>query len=155
MCDFLSALVMPSGDVRCEPMLDHHSHLVRYFGIRDDQQNLVVQRFAKVELLPNGHWLDPAKWKFNLDEQSEPDWWRGVADKAESRLRDIAAELIITDKRDIVVGGAWIIGKGGGLQKLVGGRLVAAPDADLRSASKRYFPNALALADGSLNGNAQ
>lgn len=135
MCRFLSAIVMPNGTVKCEPMLDSHSDLVRLFGLDDTADPSVVQRFAKVEFTPpadNTGMCDLDKWSLRVDEPTEPDWWLGVRDKAIASLRATVDRMIVRGERDIVVGGCWLVARGGRINKLTGGRIVGCePAADL------------------------
>jgi hypothetical protein len=141
MCGFLSAIAFKDGSVKCEPMLDHHSDLVRLFGLRDDAENEVVRRFAKVEFTPpagrDADWLDLYSWELVCDEHTEPEWWAGRCDKVLAAMRAQVESMIVRDKRDIVVGGCWILAPGAKITKLVSGRIVCAKGANMRVADMR------------------
>ena len=127
MCKFLSALVMPTGDVKCNPMIDSHSDLVSLFDINDTAAPGVVQRFAKVEFTPpddSAEFCNLDKWTLTVDEPTEPDWWIGVKDQALSTLHAIVERMIVRDHRRILVGGCWAIADGGRIDHLVQGRIV-------------------------------
>lgn len=126
MCEFLSALVLESGEVLTHPILDSHSDLALRYNIRDDDG---VQRFAKVELLPD-NWLDVDTWRFTLDEQSAPVWWDAVKDQAETKLRTKARNMILTSgTHALIADGVWILGGDVIVEHMVGGRIMAMQDS--------------------------
>jgi len=128
MCRFLSAIVMSTGNVKCEPMIDSHIQLLEYFGIADDVDPSIRQRFAKIEFIPpskQSDFLDLNKWELVVDEPTKPDWWFGVQDKVLSTMKNIVESMIIRDKRNIVIGGCWIIAKTGRIDHLIQGRIAA------------------------------
>src|SRR3990167_7995488 len=94
MCNFLSVLILRNGDIRHHPMLDSHADLVAYFNIPDATPFL--ERFAKAELTPE-NWLDPATWKWRIDEAVRPQWLDEVEAQAEKSARAIAQRMIITE----------------------------------------------------------
>ena len=135
MCQFLSALVLRNGDVLTHPLLDSHSDLVRYYQVPDDRTH--HQHFAKVELTPGDtdeSWLDPATWRFRLDEETAPGWWEDVKGAAEATLRDRAKAMIVTTgRKDLILEGCWILAgdaefadvRGGRIVRMLGGTLTA------------------------------
>jgi hypothetical protein len=121
--------VLKNGDVLTHPLLDSHTDLVRYFELPDT--TAYHQHFAKVELTP-ADWLDPATWRFRLDEDTAPGWWEDVATQVEATLRDRARSMIITTgRKDLILEGCWILAGdaefvdmlGGTLQRMDGGTL--------------------------------
>lgn len=128
MCQFFSALVLRNGDLRHHPMLDSHSDLVQYFGLRDDR--LGHDHFAKIELTPGDDWLDPATYRFRLDEETTPAWWNEVAVDAEAACRRVVERMIIrTGERRLIVDGCWIVGGDATLTDVRGGRLMRVQDS--------------------------
>lgn len=65
------------------------------------------------------------KWELVVDEPTKPDWWFGVQDKVLSTMKNIVESMIIRDKRNIVIGGCWIIAKTGRIDHLIQGRIAA------------------------------
>jgi len=125
MCRFLSALVLPSGEVLTHPMLDSHADLVTRFKLRDE-----VGRFAKVELVPGEDWLDPWTWTLHLDEPTAPEWWDRVAEQAESTLRTRAEAMVLRDgEHRLIIDGCWIVGGTAKLYDVRGGRIVCVRDS--------------------------
>ena len=126
MCQFLSALVLRNGDVLTHPLLDSHSDLVRYYQVPDDRTH--HQHFAKVERTPGDtdeSWLDPATWRFRLDEETAPGWWEDVKGAAEATLRDRAKAMIVTTgRKDLILEGCWILAGDAEFADVRGGRIV-------------------------------
>jgi hypothetical protein len=126
MCNFLSGIALKNGDVLTHPMLDSHSDLVRYFKLPDTVA--YVERFAKVELTP-ADWMDPATWRFRLDEEMVPAWWEDVAAKVEQTLRSIAGRMIIRGEHELLVDGCWIIGGEAKVRDVRSGRIMRVQDS--------------------------
>ena len=93
MCQFLSAIVLQSGEVLTHPMLDSHADIIKRYNINDTDHR---QRFAKVELIPDD-WMNVDTWTFKLDEDTKPDWWDDIAVKVESTLRTRSSNMILRD----------------------------------------------------------
>ena len=122
MCNFLSALVLRNGDVLTHPMLDSHSDLVTYFKLPDTDAH--ITHFAKVELMPVD-WMDPATWKWAVDEPTIPSWWEDVAGQAESTLRAKATRMILRDgEHRLIVDGCWIVGGTASVRDVRAGRIM-------------------------------
>src|ERR1041384_2010222 len=108
MCNFLSALGLPNGDVLHHPMLDSHGDLVTYFKMPDE--SAFVRRFTKHELVPVD-WIDPATWRFVTDEPTRPDWLTDEIEREiERKMRAVASRMILRDgEHRLIVDGCWII----------------------------------------------
>ena len=128
MCEFLSALLLESGELLTHPMLDSHSDLVHYFKIRDDD---LRQRFAKIELTPGNNWLDPDTWAWRLDEPTRPDWLTEDAEAgAARRLRDRARRMILSGgEHTLIVDGCWIVGGSALVRDVRAGRILRVQDS--------------------------
>ncbi len=126
MCNFLSAVALPNGEIKWHWALDSHSDIVRYYGLRDDAENLLVQRFAKVELIPD--WSDPAdeaRWKFEIDEPTKPAWWDGVAERVEETMRRILrARILKTGRTDMILDDVWVVCGDAEIGEMRSGRIV-------------------------------
>ena len=128
MCNFLSALIVRNGDILTHPMLDSHHDLVTYFKLPDSNGH--IPRFVKVELTPTDNWLDPATWKWQVDEETLPRWWEdGLAVQAEAALRRRAKSMIVTDDRTLIVDGCWIVGGKAKIRDVRSGRIVRVQDS--------------------------
>ena len=127
MCQFLSAIVLKNGDVLTHPMLDSHSDLVTYYRLPDT--TAYHQHFAKVELTPVD-WMDPATWRFRLDEDTAPGWWADVAERVEATLRARADKMILrTGETRLIVEGCWIVGGDAVVCDVRAGRLLRVADS--------------------------
>ena len=126
MCNFLSAIITPTGDVLWHPMVDSHSDLVRIFKLNDDKKG----RFAKVELLPGDHLLDVDKWMWHIDEETRPTWLDDIERMAEKTLRAIAKNIIHVDETlDLIVDGCHIFGGKTAVESVRGGRVISIGDS--------------------------
>ena len=90
MCKFLSAIVLPSGDVIADPEhTDSHEHLILAHGLKDAS----IEDLCRVEFLPGA---DPAEvdgYTLQVD-QEEPSWWETTRDGALARLREMVARMV-------------------------------------------------------------
>lgn len=113
MCNFLSALVKKNGDVLCNPVLNHHSELISYYGLRDTSRLDLGREFVRVEFVPPSPSAvrDFKKYKFRLDENRNPSWWNEtLEDKVKSKLRTILKNMVLDDGKDhYKIGGCWIV----------------------------------------------
>ena len=121
MCNFLSGLGLRDGTVLTDALLDSHAELFVRFAVPDTAAHAV-----KWELTPpaeDAQWIDVDLWQFRLDEESAPVWWEDVAPKVETAARSVARRMVVTDRTiPIVTSGCHIVGPGGVIQDLRGGR---------------------------------
>jgi hypothetical protein len=140
MCNFLSAIITPKGDVLWHPMVDSHSELVRLFDLKDTK----VGKFAKVELTPGDNWLDVSKWNWRIDENTRPAWLDDVESQAEKKLRAIAKSMLIVDEtRDLIVDGCYILGGKAVVNEIKAGRILSVRD----SATINYVRDSATIKD--------
>jgi hypothetical protein len=126
MCNFLSAIITPKGDILWHPMVDSHSQLVRLFKLKDDKPG----RFVKVELTPGEHLLDVSKWTWTVDKFERPMWLDDVEKSAEKNLRSIAkGMLIVNEHRDLIVDGCWIVAGNSTVNEILAGRVISIGDS--------------------------
>jgi len=134
MCQFLSAIVLQTGSVLCEPMIDSHETLMKLFRVHERQDAPPdCQKFVRVEFAPPiGDDGRPAYFAFEqyslrLDESATPSWWtKELQDTVRGVLIDRLRVMLITDdSRLVLVGGAWLLGDGAKVEQLIGGRVLA------------------------------
>lgn len=108
MCQYLSALVVPNGDVIYNDATDSHEDLVQWAGLVDDGK----ERFARVEFAPKAEndLPDINKYVFKLDQDTRPSWFSDELEKqVVARLRVIAERNIITKDNAFLLGGVWVV----------------------------------------------
>jgi uncharacterized protein YjbI with pentapeptide repeats len=126
MCNFMSGIVLKTGDIICEPdFTDSHEDLIQFAKINDNETALHGQFLCRFEFIPPKNTetiLDLATWELKADENVIPDWWDTV--KVRKYCERKVNSMFITDARDIVFGGCWILsGNSASLKKLVSGRI--------------------------------
>jgi hypothetical protein len=121
MCDFLSGVTLPNGDVLTHPMLDSHADLCTYYHIHDT----LPDRLVKWELKPND-WMDASAWDFAPDQDTLPTWWTpDVAADTERIARARATAMILRDgEHRLIVDGCWIVGGCAVVRDVRAGRIV-------------------------------
>lgn len=134
MCQFLSAIVLQTGSVLCEPMIDSHETLIKLFRVHERQDAPPdCQKFVRVEFTPptGGDGVPDYfafdKYKLRLDESATPSWWtKELQDAVRGVLIERLRAMLITDNsRPVLVAGAWMLGDGAKVEKLIGGRVLA------------------------------
>ena len=117
MCKFLSAIKTRTGALYCNPLLDSHEDIIDYFGLNDG----LMQHLVRLEFRPDERkdLVDIAKYKLIIDELDVPKWFDDeMKEKTISELTVIVKNLIVTEDRKILVGGAYIIASGN-IKKLI------------------------------------
>ena len=108
MCQFLSAIVTQTGNVLQDEYTDNHEDLILQFHLDDSCREPV--RWVRVEFKPGEDFLDADSYVLDLDESTAPDWWDGRMEAARRALRCIVKKMIVNGKKDILLGGAWMLG---------------------------------------------
>ena len=121
MCHFLSALIHPSGELVCRPDLtDSHEDLIEMIQIRDDGSGA----FVRLEYLPpddpSTTW-DLDTWLFKVDQEDTPDWFD--PDLAKQKCREKIQRMIITENRDLLLGGCYIVAGDARIKKVKNARI--------------------------------
>jgi len=115
MCNFLSALVFSDGKIFSDPEhTDSHSDLIRVRGL-DDSLPLETRGWIRVEFKPdNNDTLDqPEMYKLTVDELAAPAWFDdAMRFDITERLREQVEKMIVRDRREILLGGCWILARG-------------------------------------------
>ncbi len=129
MCNFLSGWVLRTGDVLCEPMLDSHEELAKWFNIkRDDGHNAIRWEFSPTEKDGVRQFFDFDSYSFRIDEKETPSWFdeerrEATINAAKKVLRSM---VVSDDSRLILLGKAIFAGDGAKIARAIGCRLLAA-----------------------------
>ena len=123
MCCFFSALYTRTGDLLWHWCTDHHSDLMRIFKLKDEQE----QHFVRVEFTPPEDLatiVDVDTWKFRLDEERTPGWFDAEAKAAAiAKLKGVVSSHIVTDARDVLTDGPWVLADGANVNTILSGRI--------------------------------
>ena len=107
MCQFLSVIVLPNGDIVADPEhTNNHEDLIAAYHLRDS-----IESICRVEFTPGEDPADVNGYSLRID-QEEPSWWPSVRESVLARLRVMIESMIVTDVRTLLLGGSWIITKG-------------------------------------------
>ena len=109
MCNFMSAIVLPDGDVYCRPeVTDSHEDLICALGLEDSGG----EEFARVEFVPqDNNYLDVDTYKLKLDQHIRPSWFDDkLEEKTVARLRVVIERAIERGKGGFALG-ELVIGK--------------------------------------------
>jgi len=127
MCNFLSAIFTRDGRLFCQPQYtDSHSDLMAAYGIKERQTDAPVQQFVRLELIPPEPFvLDMAKWQETIDEHEVPAWFDNAKRfDAFEQMREIIINAVITDTRDMLLGGFYILADKALIREMRGSRVV-------------------------------
>ena len=115
MCQFLSALVLRDGTILSrEDVTDSHEILIKWYSqqghdLRDDRE--FNSRFVRVEYAPKfaQDAGDLNNYRLVVDEQTEPAWFAAHSEEVARALRRKVKRCIVSDSRDLLIGGPWIL----------------------------------------------
>ena len=111
MCQFLSAIIMKSGDILCDPEhTDSHEDLILANNLNDGKTSFFHQSFCRVEFLPPPNFKNIAnldKWKLKLNENERPQWYK--EDEIRRRMQNIVKRMFISGRRQMLLGGYHIL----------------------------------------------
>jgi hypothetical protein len=128
MCHFLSAIFCKNGDLICQPeYTDGHEDLIAWAGLKDDGSPLSKRGWVRVEFTPPADhetWTHLSKWTLTIDEQGDPPKWFD-ADKARGACAAVVERMFVKKEQPVLLGGCWIVCKGGKIGTLRMGRIVA------------------------------
>ena len=127
MCNFLSALVLKSGEVVCSPEhSDSHEDLIDAAELSDNGNG----GFARVEYLPRDRYDKLDKYEFVVDEITKPDWFtEEVKQRTIEILKARVSRMIVSDKKKILLGGCYVLTDGADVGKIKNSRILAACDS--------------------------
>ena len=127
MCQFFSALyTRPNGNKPGELLwhwaTDSHTDIMAIHKIKEAREG----NFVRVEFTPPtpDKVTDIKAWNFRLDEERTPSWFD--ADEQEScieKLRRLVAKFIVTDEREVLVDGPWVLAKEAKINRLISARV--------------------------------
>jgi len=130
VCNFLSAIVTQGGRVFANPeATDSHEDLVKSFGLKDDTS---ARLWCRVEFSP----MEPAdlpypeRYRLQLDEESSVPWWNeDVAAQVVADLSSMVRAMLVSDSREILAGGCWILHGNAQVSVVHDARIVAMLDS--------------------------
>jgi hypothetical protein len=120
MCKFKSALVLQSEEIIRSPYTESHEDLVDMSGLKDNGLS-----FVRIEFVPkNQEFGNVNAYQLKLDQQCAPEWWTyEVVERTTERMRDIIRGMIISENRNILIGGQYILANGK-INKIVNSHIV-------------------------------
>lgn len=133
MCKFLSAIVLRTREILCNPEVDSHEILINVFKVSESTIPASMQNFIRVEFTPPVHdgkpdYFDVENYTLRVDEKSTPSWFD--TDMKETTIRElhkILRRMIVTDpNRTLFIGGAYIFGPGANVRYAPRTRILAA-----------------------------
>jgi len=123
MCEFVSAIVKPNGDLVCRPEAsDSHTDLLAHAGIVDR----TCDTACCVEFFPDDKTdiFEPAKYVLRVDQGRRPSWYSEEMEaRTRESLRDRVRRMVITEDREIILGGCWLVAPGVTIERAVGCRI--------------------------------
>lgn len=136
MCEFLSAIVMRSGDILTHDATDSHELLAKHFKLKEHRDSdKGVNGWVKVEFCPPNYEYDqPDKYALRLDEDSAPAWWDAeMVEKVTTSLRAMIERMIVSANEELLLGGRHIVASGSRVDMLVGGTAIAYGSSTVRA----------------------
>jgi hypothetical protein len=111
MCRWASAIVTRSGEIYFNPLTDSHSDLITLYKLKEGKNH---DNFIRVEFYPSeGKHDDLKSYVLKVDETRTPGWFDDERKaNTEKYLRDSIERMVVRDKRELLLGGAWILSKG-------------------------------------------
>lgn len=108
MCKFKSGVILKGRIVLAPKGNESHQNLLESLGIDDTFSN-ASRRFVRVELTPpNGNKAAPIEqWKYNVDQDIVPDWYEEDPEKYEREMREVVAEYMKDELKNMICGYDW------------------------------------------------
>ena len=108
MCKFLSAIGLKNGDIICDPSIDSHEDLIKFNKLKETG----LRNWVRIEFYPDSDkdYADLSKYNLEVDD-TEFEWVSAVRDKWERKLCTRLKRIIVTDDRDYLPCGVYILGK--------------------------------------------
>lgn len=109
MCKFKSGIILKGKVVLAPKGNESHQALLESLGIEDNFQN-AARRFVRVELIPpnGGNKAAPIEqWKYNVDQDIVPDWYEEDPQKYENEMREVVAEYMKDELKNVICGYDW------------------------------------------------
>ena len=132
MCNFMSVIISRGGKVYHHPLLDSHNDIIDLFGLRDGEN----PQWSPVEFSPGDDMLNLDAYTFKFDAErptwADDDW----VELATTKLRNIIKTMIVDKDTKILVGGeTYLIAPGVKVDRVIGGRIKSAKEANLYGAN--------------------
>lgn len=88
MCQFKSGIILKNRVVLAPMYNDSHSNLLKSMGIEDTREN-AMRKFVRAELVPpnNDKTADIKNWKYRVDQDIVPDWYKEDPKRYEDEMR--------------------------------------------------------------------
>ena len=88
MCNFKSGLIFKNRVVLAPIYNDSHSALLRSLGVEDNRMN-ASKKFIRAELIlpKDDKTADISEWKFKVDQDIVPDWYKNDTGRYEQEFR--------------------------------------------------------------------
>ena len=116
MCQFKSGIILKSKVVLTPEGNDSHSDLLDSLGIEDTHMN-ALKTFVRAELIPknNDKMTDVKDWKYRVDQDIVPDWYKEDPGKYEQEFRNAVKEYMKEwkDRFKYICGHYWTSVKDG------------------------------------------
>ena len=130
MCEFYSAIVLRNGDFVDSPdVTDSHEYLIRGHRLPSlSSREPEHMPYVRVEcsLRDGGDYCNHEDYSMRLDEDSSPQWFDDeMHERAEAECRRRIKAMVLTEDRDILLGGCWIVPKGITVRGVIGGRIIS------------------------------
>jgi len=143
MCETFSGILFRNDDWRWAPeYTDHYSVMIRAWKLKEaagiaggfvPPSAIADQtKWAKFEFTPKGYKTEKVEWDnvegytLRIDEDITPEWLtQDKLDKLTKSLRHEVGKMIIRDKRDLLLGGVYILARGADVGELQSCRVVA------------------------------
>jgi len=107
MCKFYSAIIRPNGDLLHDIHTSSHEDIIDIYGLNDDKAG----RFARLEYTSD-NLMDLSTYELKVDE-FKPVWLTDtMLETAERKLYQIVKKRIITEDRNLLMGGIFVVAEG-------------------------------------------
>ena len=138
MCKFLSAIGLKNGDIICDPSIDSHEDLIKFNKLKETR----LRNWVRIEFYPDSDkdYADLSKYNLKVDD-TEFEWVSAVRDKWERKLCTRLKRIIVTDDRDYLPCGVYILGKCT-IGKLIYATIRYAGEATIRYAGRATIRDA-------------
>lgn len=110
MCQFKSGIILKSKVVLTPEGNESHSDLLESLGIEDSHMN-ATKTFVRAELIPknNDKMSNVKEWRFKVDQDIVPDWYKKDPEKYEQEFRDAVENYMAEWKKQFkfICGHYW------------------------------------------------
>lgn len=140
MCEFFSAIAMRGGTIQWHPATDSHADLLDWFGLKDTMLSPRARAWAPVEFTPKEYLLGSERYAGKADRRYDrldsyglelpndedcPKWVREEQDLIIESLRHAVSGMIVNGRREMLLGGVWILGEDAYVDYVANARIIA------------------------------